>query len=88
MYTKDLIKYLIKLLIVIYASAVFGFLIKVSTSNSKYNFSEAFSPLTLFNEIISGNNAVLFTTILGTVFFVFFNYFRKTKVDYNKDSMR
>jgi len=82
----DLFKFFLKLIISVYVSAAFGYIIMLVTSTRKGSLLDAFSPLNLFNEITSGDFTVAYITILGTVFIMFFNYFRKKKVDWHVGS--
>jgi len=81
---KDILKVSLKLIITLYFCAVFAFIISSIGSNNKYFLLDAFSPLKLFNEIISGNFLFIMVTILGTVFIFRFNYLRRKKVDYEE----
>jgi len=82
MFLKDFIKFSLKLLIIIYFCAVFAFIL-VSIGSSNKNFLiDAFSPIKLLDEIISGNFMFLMITIIGAVFILRFNYLRRKKVSY------
>lgn len=83
---KDIIILLLKLIFAVYFSAAFGYLIMLATSARKGNLIDALSPVSLFNEITSGNVTITYTTIIGTVFIMFFNYLRKKKVDWHVGS--
>ena len=82
----DLFKFFLKLIISVYVSAAFGYIIMLATSTRKGAFFDALSPVKLFNEITSGNVTVTYTTIIGTILIMGFNYFRKTKVDWHRGS--
>ncbi len=82
MFLKDFIKFSLKLIVSVYFCAVFIFiLINVGSNNENY-LIDAFSPIKLFEEIISGNFLFIMFTIIGTVFIFRFNYLRRKKVDY------
>jgi len=83
---KDILKFLLKLALSIYVSAAFGYIIMLATSTREGSLIDALSPVNLFNEIISGNVTVFYTTIIGTVLIMFFNYFRNKKVDWHVGS--
>jgi hypothetical protein len=81
---KDFIKLSLKLIVSIYFCAVFVYiLINVASRNSQI-YIDAFSPVKLFNEIVSGNILFIIYIIFGTVFIFKFNYLRKKKVDYKE----
>gem|GEM_PF-2477365 len=82
METKQKIFSGLKLLITVYLFNVFGFFIKAAGYNKKYSLSEAFSPIKMADDIISGNKITLLFTISGVLFFTLFKYWRTTKVDY------
>ena len=83
MFLTDIIKFSLRLIISIYFCAVFAFII-VSVGSSNENFlTDAFSPIKLFEEIISGNFLFIMITIFGTVFIFRFNSLRRKKVDYD-----
>ena len=82
MILKDIIKLSLKLIVTLYFCAVCAFIINSLGSNNKNFLLDAFSPLKLFNEIVSGNFLFIMVTILGTVFIIRFNYLRRKKVDY------
>ncbi len=84
MILKDIIKLSLKLIITLYFCAVFAFIINSIGLNNKNFLLDAFSPLKLFNEIISGNFLFIIVTILGTVFIFRLNYLRRKKVDYEE----
>ena len=79
---REIIKFLLKLIIVIYLCAVFVFILFSVTSGSKNSILDAFSPINLFNEIISGNWLFIYLLLLLTIFVLGFNYYRRTRVDY------
>jgi hypothetical protein len=79
---RDVIKFTIKLIVAIYVCAVLLFIIFSVSSGSENSILDAFSPVKIFNEITSGNSFYIITVIIGTVFIMRFNYFRKKKVDY------
>jgi hypothetical protein len=82
MFLKDFIKFSLKLIISVYLCAVLIFiLINVGSHNENY-LTDAFSPIKLFEEIISGNFLFIMYTTLATVFIFLFNYLRRKKVDY------
>ncbi len=76
---KDFIKFSLKLIISVYLCAVLIFiLINVGSHNENY-LTDAFSPIKLFEEIISGNFSFIIYTTIATVFIFRFNYFEKKK---------
>jgi ABC-type antimicrobial peptide transport system permease subunit len=80
MTSREIIKFILKIIITLYFCAVFAFIFVFFGSR---NFLlDAFSPVKLFNEIMVGNFLFIMITILGTVFILRFNYLRKKKVDY------
>ncbi len=82
MFLKDFIKFSLKLITSVYLCAGFIFiLINVGSHNENY-LTDAFSPIKLFEEIISGNFLFIMYTTLATVFIFLFNYFTRKKVDY------
>jgi hypothetical protein len=82
MFLKDYIKLSLKLIISVYLCAVLVFiLVNVGSHNENY-LTDAFSPIKLFEEVISGNFLFIIYTTLGTVFIFRFNYLRRKKVDY------
>lgn len=82
MLLKDFIKFLLKLVISVYLSAALIYiLINVGSHNENY-FVDAFSPIKLFEEIISGNFLFIMYTSLAVIFIFRFNYLRRKKVDY------
>jgi hypothetical protein len=84
MSSKDIIKLFLKLIISVYLCGVLVFiLINVGSANKNY-LADAFSPVILFKEIISGNFLFILYTTLGTVFILRFNYLRTKYVDYWK----
>ena len=78
----DILKYFLKLLIVIYFSAVIGYSIKFVTSAEKGSLLEIFSPVILFNELISFDISVLFPVMMGVYVFVRWDFLYRTKVDW------
>ncbi len=54
MLLKDIIKLSLKLIVTLYFCAIFVFIINSIGSNNKVFLLDAFSPLKLFHEIISG----------------------------------
>jgi hypothetical protein len=84
MSSKDIIKLFLKLIISVYLCGVLVFiLINVGSENKNY-LADAFSPVIIFEEIISGNFLFILYTTLGTVFILRFNYLRTKYVDYWK----
>jgi uncharacterized integral membrane protein len=82
MFLKDYIKFSLKLIISVYLCAVLIFiLINVGSHNENY-LTDAFSPIKLFEEIITGNFLFIMYTTIATVFIFRFNYLRRKKVDY------
>ncbi len=81
---KDILKAFLKLIVTLYFCAVFAFIINSIGSNNKNFLLDAFSPIKLLNEIISGNFLFIMITILGSVFIIRFNYLRRKKVDYEE----
>ena len=82
MFLKDFIKFSLKLIISVYLCAVLIFiLLNVGSHNENY-LTAAFSPIKLFEEIISGNFLFIMYTTIGTVFIFRFNYLRRKKVNY------
>lgn len=82
MFVTDIIKFSLRLIISIYFCAVFAFII-VNIGSSKENFlADAFSPIKLYEEIISGNFLFILIIVIGTIFIFRFNYLRRKKVDY------
>ncbi len=84
MFSKGFIKFSLKLIISIYFCAVLTFILINVGSNNKNYLLEAFSPIRLFEEIISGNFSFIMFTTLATIFIFRFNYLRRTYVDYWK----
>ncbi|HEY6436155.1 MAG TPA: hypothetical protein VIY47_06170 [Ignavibacteriaceae bacterium] len=81
---NDFIKFSLKLIIAVYLCGVLVFiLLNVGSANKDY-LTDAFSPVKLFEEIISGNLLFILYTTLGTVFIFRFNYLRNKYVDYWK----
>jgi hypothetical protein len=79
---KDVIKFSLKLIIAVYLCSVLVYiLLNVGSANENY-LTDAFSPIKLFEEIISGNFLFILYTTLGTVFILRFNYLRNIYVDY------
>ena len=82
MFLKDFIKFSLKLIISVYLCAVLTFiLINVGSHNENY-LTDAFSPIKLFEEIITGNFLFIMYTTIATVFIFRFNYLRSKYVDY------
>ena len=82
MSSKEIIKFSLKLLISVYLCAVLVFiLLNVGSANENY-LTDAFSPVKLFEEIISGNFLFIMYTTIGAVFIFRFNYLRSKYVDY------
>jgi len=79
---REIIKFSIKIIIVIYLCAVFAFIVFSVTPESKNSILDSFSPINLFNEIISGNWLFIYLLIFLTIFVLGFNYYRRTRVDY------
>ena len=78
---KDIINYLLKLVIQAYIGGVFAFiLLSVGSENENY-FWEAFSPLNWWKKISIDNSFLLIFGLI-IIFFISFNYLLKTKVDY------
>jgi hypothetical protein len=78
----DILKFLFKYLITFYFCAAFTFIILSVGSNNKNYFIDAFSPINLFNQILSGNFSFIYYTSAFIVFVFSFNYLRRKKVDY------
>jgi predicted Na+-dependent transporter len=79
---KDFIKFSLKLIMVVYVCAILIFiLLNVGSHNENY-LTDAFSPVKLFEEIISGNFLFIMCTTIATVFIFRFNYYRREKEDY------
>jgi len=84
MFLKDILKFSLKLIVSVYLCAVLVFiLLNVGSANENY-LTDAFSPIKLFEEIISGNFLFIMYTTIGAVFIFRFNYLRRKKVDYWK----
>ena len=84
MFLKDIIKFSLNLIVSIYLCAVLVFiLLNVGSANENY-LTDAFSPIKLFEELISGNFLFIMYTTIGAVFIFKFNYLRRKKVDYWK----
>ena len=82
MFLKNIIKFSLKLIISVYLCGVVVYiLLNVGSANEDY-LTDAFSPVKLFEEIISGNLLFILYTTLGTVFIFKFNYLRNVYVDY------
>lgn len=78
---RDLINFLLRLIIQVYVGGVFTYiLLSVGSDNSNY-LLESLSPLEWLNTISSGYS---FLYIFGLIitFFISFNRLLKTKVDY------
>jgi hypothetical protein len=56
-------------------------LLNVGSANENY-LTDAFSPVKLFEEMLSGNLPFILYTTLGTIFIFRFNYLRNTYEDY------
>ena len=82
MFLKDYIKLLLKSIISVYLCAVIVFILVNFGSHSENYLTDAFSPIKLFEEVISGNFLFIMYTTLGTVFIFRFKYLRRKKVDY------
>ena len=81
---KDILKFSLKLIIAVYICGVLVFLLlNIGSENENY-FTDAFSPVKLFEEMLSGNFLFILYTTLGTVFILRFNYLRNKYVDYWK----
>lgn len=79
---KDILKFSLKLIIAVYVCGVLIYiLINVGSENVNY-LTDAFSPVKLFEEIISGNFLLILYITLVTVLIFLFNYLRRKKVDY------
>jgi len=84
MFLKDIIRFSLNLIVSIYLCAVLVFiLLNVGSANENY-LTDAFSPIKLFEELISGNFLFIMFTTIGAVFIFRFNYLRRKKVDYWK----
>ena len=84
MFLKDVITFSLKLILSVYVCAVLIFiLLNVGSANENY-LTDAFSPIKLFEELISGNFLFIMFTTIGAVFIFRFNYLRRKKVDYWK----
>lgn len=84
MFITDIIKFSSKLIISVYLCGVLVFiLLNVGSDNENY-LIDAFSPIRLFKEIISGNISFIMFTTLAVIFIFRFNYYRKKKIDYWK----
>jgi len=84
MFLKDILKFSLKLIVSVYLCAVLVFiLLNVGSANENY-LTDAFSPIKLFEEIISGNFLFITFTTIGAVFIFRFNYLRRKTVDYWK----
>jgi hypothetical protein len=81
---KDILKFSLKLIISVYLVGVLVFILLNVGSAKKNYLTDAFSPIKLFEEIISGNLPFILYTTLGTVFILRFNYLRTKYVDYWK----
>lgn len=81
---KDIIKFLLKLIIAVYVCGILVFILLNAGSANENYLTDAFSPVKLFEEIISGNFLFILYTTLGTVFIFRFNYLRNVYVDYWK----
>jgi hypothetical protein len=78
----DIIKFSLKLIVSVYLCGVLVFiLLNVGSANKNY-LTDAFSPVTLFEKILSGNLEFILLTTLSTVFIFRFNYLRSKYVDY------
>jgi hypothetical protein len=84
MSSKDIIKLFLKLIISVYLCGVLVFILLNVGSENKNYLADAFSPVKLFEEILSGNFLFILYTTLGTVFILRFNYLRTKYVDYWK----
>ena len=84
MTNREIIKFSIKLIVAIYLCAVFAFIVFSVSSGSKNSILDAFSPINLFNEIISGNWLFIYLLLLLTIFVLGFNHYRRTRVDYGE----
>jgi hypothetical protein len=84
MSSRDIIKFLLKLILAVYLCGVLVFiLLNVGSANENY-LADAFSPITLFEEMLSGNLPFILYSTLGVVFIFRFNYLRTKYVDYWK----
>lgn len=81
---KNIIKYFLRLIIAMYFSAVFIYILSNVGSKNKNTFIDAFSPSTLFGEVVSGNWLFILYTIIVTAFILRFNVLRRRKVDYEE----
>jgi len=81
---KDIIKFILKLIIAVYVCGVLVFILLNAGSTNENYLTDAFSPAKLFEEIISGNFLFILYTTLGTVFILRFNYLKSKYVDYWK----
>jgi hypothetical protein len=80
----DIIKFSLKLITAVYLCGVLVFiLVNVGSANENY-LADAFSPVKLFEEIISGNLPFILYTTLGAVFIIKFDYLRTKYVNYWK----
>ena len=78
----DILKFSLKLIIAVYLCGILVFiLLNVGSANENY-LAEAFSPVKLFEEILSGNLPFILFTTLGAVFIFRFNHLRSIYVDY------
>lgn len=84
MFLKDFIKFSLKLIISVYLCVVLIFILINAGSNNENYLTDAFSPIKLFEEIISGNLLFIMYTTLASVIIFLFNYLRRKKVDYWK----
>ena len=82
MSSKDILKFILKLIISVYVCGVLVFMLLNVGSENKNYLAYAFSPVKLFDEIISGNFSFILYTTLVTVFIFKFNYLRNKYVDY------
>jgi hypothetical protein len=81
---KDILKFSLKLILAVYVCGVLVFiLLNIGSADENY-LTDAFSPVKLFEEIISGNFLFILYATLGTVFILRFNYLRNKYVDYWK----
>lgn len=81
---KNILKYFLRLIIAMYFCAVFIYILSNVVSKNKNSFIDAFSPITLFGEVVSGNWLFILYTIIGTVFILRFNALKRRKVDYEE----
>ncbi len=79
---KDILKIILLPIVIIYFSAVLGYLIMISTTAEKSCLLDALSPVLLFNEVLNGNSTVIYTIGAGIMLYIYLRrFFRREDLE-------